>query len=328
MKNCNKKTVIQLGRSYPSYCGCGCNPCKCNSSSGGSGSGINLPSGGNDGDALIKNGDGLIWGDLQPADYVFDEDIIVNLAGGKTLGKYINGQTINSTGKTILQVFQDIATEVILGTFTSFSITGQNNTVEIGTTLIGSKTFNWNFTLNDSIITGINIVDVTASNILLANTPNDGTQATNITNKTLTTNGETQQFRLVAHDSESDTDINSNTITITSRFLRFWGATVASVSNSATVRALTNNAFYTGSSSFTLATGTTLTKFTIALPPGITITSVIDSSALNVDITDEYILTGTINVLDAGGVNRSYNIYEMNISVPYSTNHNHLITTI
>lgn len=56
MKCTTNKTVFQLGRSYPSYCGC--NPCKCGSSSNG---GFILPSGGTDGNVLIKNGNGVTW---------------------------------------------------------------------------------------------------------------------------------------------------------------------------------------------------------------------------------------------------------------------------
>lgn len=46
------RTVIVLGRSSPNCCKCGCNNSK---------GGIQLPSGGEDGDVLVKNGDGLIW---------------------------------------------------------------------------------------------------------------------------------------------------------------------------------------------------------------------------------------------------------------------------
>ena len=90
---------------------------------------------------------------------------------------------------------------------------------------------------------------------------------------------------------------------------------------------MASSTFHTGATTFTFNTGTVQTKFVVALPPSVTISGVIDTSALNVDITDEWILTGTLNVLDAGSTNRSYNIYEMNVGVPYATSHAFSITT-
>jgi hypothetical protein len=65
----------------------------------------------------------------------------------------------------------------------------------------------------------------------------------------------------------------------------------------------------------------------VALPPSVTISTVIDIDASNANITSTYILTGTINVVDAGGTNRAYNIYELNLGAPYSFSHQHSITT-
>jgi hypothetical protein len=56
MGNCKQHTTINLGRALPS---CGCN-CGCNAKS----SSLEKPSGGNDGNVLAKNGNGLIWLDI------------------------------------------------------------------------------------------------------------------------------------------------------------------------------------------------------------------------------------------------------------------------
>jgi hypothetical protein len=210
--------------------------------------------------------------------------------------------------------------------FTSFA-NNQAQTVEVGTTISGSKTFTWGITVNSGVVPTIDIRNNTTSSTLLAATPNDGTQAVTVTTIQLNTNGATQSWRGVGNNTSPVSTFNSSDYVVTARFIRFFGASSASVTNSAQVRALPTNAFHTGATTFTLNTGNTLTKFIIALPPGVTISTVFDIDASNANITSTYILTGTINVVDAGGTNRAYNIYELNLGAPYSSSHQHSITT-
>lgn len=257
-----------------------------------------------------------------------ESDIVVNLSGGKSFGKYTNGQTVPIAGRSVWEIFSDALVEYIQGIFTAFGVTGQPATVEVGTTISGSKTFTWSINQNSSDVDTIDIFDVTGNANLLVGTPNDGTQSVTVTSRQLNSNGATQVYRGIAHDSNpGKSDFNSSNFTITARFLRFFGPAASSASNSAQVRSLPSSAFQTGAGSFTLATGSTQKKFIVALPPGVTITSVIDQTALNADITAQYVLLPSVNVLDAGSTNRAYNVYEMNLAVPYSSSHNHLITT-
>lgn len=242
-----------------------------------------------------------------------------------TVGGLNSGSAI--AGNTYDAIIQAIVAPYVNPNFSSFSISGQSTTVEVGTTLSGSKTFTWGITLNSGAVALINLYDNTAVSTLLSNTANDGTQAQTITTIQLNTNGATQSWKGVLHDTNVIQDINSSNFIVTGRFYRFFGSSASSPTNSATVRALPSSTFHTGATTFTLATGNTLTKFVVALPPGVTISTVIDTDALNADITSQYFLTGTINVLDAGSTNRLYNIYEMNIGVAYTTSHNHSITT-
>lgn len=92
--------------------------------------------------------------------------------------------------------------------------------------------------------------------------------------------------------------------------------------SSANVRALTNEA----AGNKTLATGTTHKKFVVAIPANKSITEVIDTSAVNADITSQYVLQGTYTIKDAGGNDRDYKVYIMTMAVAYSTSHNHSIT--
>jgi hypothetical protein len=122
---------------------------------------------------------------------------------------------------------------------------------------------------------------------------------------------------------------NSST-SITGYYLRFFGATASDPTNSATVRALPNNALQTSNvMTFTLNTGNVLTKFAVALPPGRTITNVIDIDAANANITSSYTDLGTVTVNDGGGSGtaRTYRLYVCTLGSPYSSNHQHSITT-
>lgn len=258
----------------------------------------------------------------------FTQDIIVSLSGGKTMGKYLHGQTIVAIGKTPEAVIRDIAIEYINSFFSAFSISGQLTTIEVGTTLSGSKTFLWTITLGSGTVPLIDIYDNTASSTLLAGTANDGTQAVTITTIQLNSNGATESWKGIGTDTTPPIVFNSSNFVVTARFMRFYGPSATTPTNSAQVRALPTNEFQVpGANNFNLNTGTTEIKFHVALPPGVTITSVFDLDALNANITAFYVLTGTISVNDAGGTARTYNIYRMDIGSPYSSSHRHSITT-
>lgn len=258
----------------------------------------------------------------------FIQDIIVSQSNGKTVGKYLHGQTIPAAGKTPEQVMRDIAIEYINSSFSAFSISGQLTTIEVGTTLSGSKTFLWTVTLGSGVVPLIDIYDNTASSTLLAGTANDGTQAVTITTIQLNSNGATESWKGIGTDTTPPVTFNSANFVVTARFMRFFGPSATTPGNSAQVRALPTNEFQVPSpNTFILNTGTTEIKFHVALPPGVTITSIFDLDALNANITAFYVLTGTISVNDAGGTPRIYNIYRMDIGTPYSSSHRHSITT-
>lgn len=243
-----------------------------------------------------------------------------------TVGGVASGTDLGTNPIELQDLLDDVFYPAVAPAFTSFSVSGQSTTIEVGTTLSGSKTFTWAISLGTGTVSFIDIYDITAASTLLADTANDGSQAQTITTIQLNSNGATQSWRGVGKNTNPVENFNSSAFTVTSRFFRFFGPASASPTNSTEVRGLSSSAFQT-SGSFSLETGSTLTKFVVALPPSVTITSVIDLDALNANITSEYVLTGTINVLDAGSTNRSYNIYEMNVGVPYSSSHTHQITT-
>jgi hypothetical protein len=236
----------------------------------------------------------------------------------------------NISGLSIQDIIQQMTNTYLAPAFSSFTAIGQNTTVEVGTTLSGNRTFSFSFSNAFNVTAStLNVRDVTANVLIgtgLATT--SPTISLPITNIQLNSSGATQQWRGEATNTQSNSFQSSN-FTVTGRFLRFFGAVATSPTDSATVRALPNSAFQTANSNtFILDTGTTLTKFVVALPPSRTIDSVIDLTNLNANITSAYILTGTISVNDIGGTPRTYNIYELNVGAPYSVSAQHQIITI
>ena len=282
---------------------------------------------GTSGQVLTSNGTTIEWSSASAA--VFTGDVTFVLSSGKSFGKYLNGQTAAWTGLTAIEAIEDAALEYIDPVFTSFSVTGQATTVEVGTTLSGSKTFTWAITENSGDVDDIDIYDNTAASTLLAATPNDGTQSQTVTTIQLNTNGATQSWKAIGNNSDPVDTFDSSNFVVTGRFYRFYGPSATTPANSADVRALPSSAFQTSdANTFTLNTGTTEDKFVVALPPGVDIATVIDLDAFDTDITSEYISLGTITVDDAGSTGRTYNLYEMNLGGPYSSNHRHQITTV
>jgi hypothetical protein len=258
----------------------------------------------------------------------FDADFVVTVGTGQSFGQFANGETVPAEGLTAVEVLLLMAGGYNDPAFTSFLITGQSTMVEVGTTISGSKTFTWAITENSGDVNVITIYDVTAVANLLVDTANDGSQAVTVTSNQLNANGSTQVFRGILKDANNaNNQLPSSNFTITSRFYRFFGPASSAPTNSAEVRALASSSFQTSNSEvFTLNTGDDETIFAVALPPGRTISSVIDLDASNTNVTADYTLT-VINVQDAGGTNRSYNVYICTNAIPYSSNHRHQITT-
>lgn len=83
----------------------------------------------------------------------------------------------------------------------------------------------------------------------------------------------------------------------------------------------------TFNNSFALNTGDVNTTFIIAIPSTKNLLSVFDRDALNANLTAIYNLSGTVtNVPDGQGNLVTYKVYAMKISIPYSSNHKHLVT--
>lgn len=210
--------------------------------------------------------------------------------------------------------------------FTSFSVSGQSQTVEATTTLSGARTFTWSIAANSGVVPTVTIYDNTTASDLLAGTPNDGSQSITITTIKLSTNGQTQSWRAIGNNTSPTSTFTSGNFDVTARFYLWHGAVSTVPTTSAGIRALPSNQFYVGGTTFTLNTGT-LKDFMVALPIGRAITNVIDLDALNANITGQYVLQTPIAVVLADGTTTStYSIYKNTIASAYSSNHRHQIT--
>jgi hypothetical protein len=112
----------------------------------------------------------------------------------------------------------------------------------------------------------------------------------------------------------------------------FFGSSLNAPANSNAVRSLPRKIFTNGSNPFTLETENINTNFTVAMPSSLSITQVIDIDALNLNVTSDYKLNGTLNqIQDYAGNNTSYKVYTMTNSLPYTDKpsppgHRHVIT--
>lgn len=129
------------------------------------------------GDVNIEDGENeitisLTMPEIEPE--LFKEDIVVQLDGGRYLGKYASGQTIPAKDKTFEWVIRDIAIEYLLPAITSFSAS-VSPLLEVGVPISGVKTFSWTFKDVDNVKP--NTVDILNAS---DNSPLSG--ATNISN--------------------------------------------------------------------------------------------------------------------------------------------------
>lgn len=244
--------------------------------------------------------------------------------GGLTPSYLLTDKTANEILEDLLVVYQNPA-------FTFFSINPYLSQVEVGTTLSGTRDFYWITSNTINVLTdSVSVIDVTAGNLNLAtNLANDGSEiSVGINSITFNSSGNTQQWKLTAFNTNAEV-FQSSIITTTAYLKRFYGSVTTVLTDSNSVRALSNNEFQTSNgSTFILNTGSSNVIFSVALPLGVTISSVVDLDAAGAVITSAYVIKNSINVLDAGGNGRGYNIYEMEQAIPYTANHRHQITTI
>lgn len=131
-------------------------------------------------------------------------------------------------------------------------------------------------------------------------------------------------YRIQTTDDYQTTNSASTTVDFINTI--FYGSSASTSTTSNDIRNLDNRVFADRTNNpLTLDTGTANKIFTVAMPSSLSLTSVIDLTALNADITSNYILS-TFNVNDAGNTSTSYHVYTLTNATPYNVAHQHQVT--
>lgn len=115
-------------------------------------------------------------------------DWLINLRGADESNVYLGASPTNITvggvpsgtalsGRTWQSIIEELLVEYLLPTFSAFSMSGEAVTVEVGTTISGSKTFLWTTTNSGNVQTNsIAVRDETNATDLATGLANDGSE--------------------------------------------------------------------------------------------------------------------------------------------------------
>lgn len=171
------------------------------------------------GKVIIKGDEMELFNDTE-LNYILDTDGS-SIGGGSAtysnskpmpddVGGLESGTTFNN--KTMTQMWDGLLYPYQYPVFTSFTISGQNNTLEVGDSIPANVTFIWS-TNNDSNINvnSINIDDVTNSINLISNTSNDGTEDITMSSSITKNTQDNHIFKISGVNSKSQTFTRNKT---------------------------------------------------------------------------------------------------------------------
>jgi hypothetical protein len=177
--------------------------------------------------------------------------VTVNIPGGGAGGPYGGASPTTLTvggipsgspifGLTYDQLWQDLLVPYIAPTFTSFIISGQTQSVEVGSTVSGLKSFAWAFS-NPALVTAntMDILDVTGATTLASGISIVSPYSVSIGSITLTSPS-TYSWRGRATNTQS-TVFNSSNFTISWFWRKYYGTNASASLNETQIEALINN---------------------------------------------------------------------------------------
>lgn len=135
------------------------------------------------------------------------------------------------------------------------------------------------------------------------------------------------EYRVIVNDTYSSEEYaNRKIINIEFDNMIFYGVANEIPTSSNEIRNLTGKTFNNETNIINFHTGTVNKIFVFAIPYNRSIVSVIDKGAWSLDITSALNEPYTMDVMDAGNNPTSYKIYIMDNAIPYSTDHEFIIT--
>ena len=287
--------------------------------------GTGLTAAGTNGQILTSTNTGtLTWTTATAAK--FTNDVTIRLSGSNSLGKYANGATIPTAGKTLDEFLYDLVTQSIAPTYTAPTVSissDKSASYEIGTN-IGTVTLSKSFTQNN----GGSLLSTTyyKDNVSLvsASTNSPGVLSTSISYSVTVTYaaGTVQNNNLGTPDATGQIQAgsaSSSSLTISPFANKYWGTSSSNSITDANLRAGTNENSGKAKSSFTVPISGTKYIF-YAYPASLGVLSSISVGGF--DSFETFTLT-TRDVTNASGYTQSYNIYISNNK--FSTDVNSII---
>ena len=255
----------------------------------------------------------------------FTNDVTIKLSGSNSLGKYANGATIPTAGKTLDEFLYDLVTQSIAPTYTAPTVSissDKSASYEIGTN-IGTVTLSKSFTQNN----GGSLLSTTyyKDNVSLvsASTNSPGVLSTSISYSVTVTYGQGPVLNNNLGTPDATGQIpagsKSSSLTISPFAYKYWGSITLNSIDDATLIAGTNEASGKAKSSFTVPISGTKYIF-YAYPASLGVLSSISVGGF--DSFETFTLT-TRDVTNASGYTQSYNIYISNNK--FSTDVNSII---
>lgn len=207
----------------------------------------------------------------------------------------------------------------------SFNFDGAGSrTLPVGQSIVGgAHTFSWSASNPGNIAAaGLTLRDVTINSILAASLPASGAQDVAISGYVIGL-GLARTYLLSGNDTQGNAF--TATISLYGAYEMFFGAVAARSTSSAQVRALASNQLVSGSTTVTLNTGNAQRIFQVWLPPGRTLTQVLDMDSSNANLTSSY-AAQAFSVNDAGGQPVAGTLYTMEAALAYTSNHRHILS--
>ena len=210
--------------------------------------GTGLTATGTDGQILTSTNTGtLTWTTAAAAK--FTNDVTIKLSGSKSLGKYANGSTIPTAGKTLDQFLLDLVQETVAPTYTAPTVSissDKSASYEIGTN-IGTVTLSKSFTQNNGGAEGVTTYSKNSVSLGTAvSTDIHGVLSTSISYSVTVTYGAgtVQNNNLGAPDATGQIQAGSaisSSLTISPFANKYWGTSSSTSINSATLTLTTTS---------------------------------------------------------------------------------------